>query len=169
MDAVGPLAVLCAAPLLAGGGTAAAAGTATVSTGTVALGAGALTFGTLVVTDPLDGVFTNDQATPLPDGLVGENPRESRGKRKNSGPLTPENGSTGNAEEDFGVLGGGTSQPAPEDKGYPEGTQVAPNGTSIRPGKDGEGPRIDIPANGSKPPETLHYPDPSSPPPEPRE
>lgn len=39
-----------------------------------------------------------------------------------------------------------------------DGTQVAPNGVRHRPGDDVQGPRIDIPANGSRPPETIHFP-----------
>lgn len=36
--------------------------------------------------------------------------------------------------------------------------KVCPNGARIRRGKTGEGPRIDIPANGEKAPETIHFP-----------
>ena len=111
---------------------------------------------------------TNDEATPLPDGLVGDSPSGPKGKRRNSGPLTPENGGTGNAEEDFGTLGGGTSEPASTGDGMPDGSQVAPNGTRFRPGTETKGPRIDVPANGDKPHETLHYPDPPPPPTEER-
>ena len=106
------------------------------------------------------------KAPPLPGGLVGDqtDPRAgpSSGKRHNSGPLTPENGGTGNANDDFDKLTGGTGTSPP---GRAPGTVRGDNGVTIRPGKLGEGPRIDIPANGTKPPETLHYPPP--PPPQP--
>ena len=97
-------------------------------------------------------------STDLPTDLVGDQSDDragkSRGKRHNSGPLTSENGGTGNPEEDFDTLTGGTGKPA---EGRKEGTIIGENGVTIRPGKEGEGPRIDIPANGEKPPETLHY------------
>ncbi|MGH9724934.1 MAG: RHS repeat-associated core domain-containing protein [Candidatus Acidiferrales bacterium] len=105
-------------------------------------------------------------ATPVPTGLVGTDPTPTKG-RTNSGPLAPENGGTGDAGKDFGTLTGGKSGPAPEGKGYPAGTQIGENGTQLRPGSSTSGPRIDIPANGGKPIETLHYPAPPPPPPPP--
>jgi RHS repeat-associated protein len=104
------------------------------------------------------------KAPPLPGGLVGDqsDPRagQSSGKRHNSGPLTPENGGTGNANDDFDKLTGGTGTAPPN---RAPGTVRGDNGVTIRPGKPGEGQRIDIPANGNKPPETLHYPPPPPP------
>lgn len=100
----------------------------------------------------------NDAASPdVPDGIVGANPRETRG-RTNSDGLAEENGGTGDAEKDFDGLTGGVSGPASEGSRYPEGTRVGENGIAIRPGTDKSGPRIDIPAKGEKPHETLHYP-----------
>ncbi len=102
---------------------------------------------------------SGDKGTPLPGGLVGVQDGKSgpQGNRHNSGPLAPENGGTGDAGKDFGKLTGGKSGPAPEGSGYPKGTQVGENGVALRPeGK--AGPRIDVPANGDKPHETLHYP-----------
>jgi uncharacterized protein RhaS with RHS repeats len=103
----------------------------------------------------------NESAPPLPEGLVGtqDDPRAGpkRGKGWNSGPLAPEIGGTGDPEKDFEKLTGGTGKPNPE---RPPGHVTGENNVTIRPGsKAGEGPRIDIPANGDKPPETLHYPD----------
>ena len=98
-------------------------------------------------------------APPLPGGLVGTQDGKGgqRGGRHNSGPLAPEHGGTGNADQDFNNLTGGRS--APDSTGdYPPGTQVGENGVRLRPAKGLEGPRIDIPANGAKPHETLHYP-----------
>lgn len=102
-----------------------------------------------------------------PGGLVGEQDAGSRtqGGRHNSGPLAPENGGTGNAEEDFGNLTGGASSPAPDGSRLPAGSQVGENGVIYRPGTGSSGPRIDIPASGDKPHETLHYPKPPPPPP----
>ena len=101
-----------------------------------------------------------NSAPAIPDGLVGDQ-SDSRsgqsGKRHTSGALTPENGGTGDAQMDFDHLTGGTGQPATTPNTYPPGTQVGANGIIIRPGRTGTS--IDIPANGSKPPETLHYPD----------
>ncbi|MEM5299645.1 hypothetical protein VSR82_35740 [Burkholderia sp. JPY481] len=98
-------------------------------------------------------------APDLPTGLVGEQDSKSgqRVNRNISGPLSPANGGTGDALQDFNKLTGGKSSPAPADSGYPPGTLIGPNGIAYRPGKNGSGARIDIPANGSKPHETLHY------------
>jgi len=97
----------------------------------------------------------------VPKDLVGTQDDKSRqrGKRHTSGPLAPEHGGTGDAAKDFGKLTGGKSQPAPSDSSLPPGSRIGDNKIQIRPGKPGEGPRIDIPASGSKPIETLHYPE----------
>jgi hypothetical protein len=68
-----------------------------------------------------------------------------------------EDGGTGNAETDFGNLTGGVSAPAAEGSGLKPGTQVGENGVIYRPAAGADGPRIDIPASGDKPHETLHY------------
>ena len=100
-------------------------------------------------------------APPLPGGIVGEGSQQGGG-RINSGPLLPEYGGTGNAQEDFETLTGGVPGAAPPTA--PEGTRAGENGIQIRPGRPAEegrpatGPRIDIPASGDKPRETLHYP-----------
>jgi RHS repeat-associated protein len=95
-----------------------------------------------------------------PSGLVGEQDGKSaqQGNRHNSGPLSSDNGGTGDPAKDFEALTGGQSGPAPEGSNYPAGTQVGENGITLRPGTDKAGPRIDIPAQGDKPHETLHYP-----------
>ena len=105
-----------------------------------------------------EGTDTGKTCPPVPGGLVGDqsDPRAGQpGKRHTSGPLTPGNGGTGNAQDDFDHLTGGTGKPFPEGVKRPPGSLVGDNGIWIRPGKDG--PRIEVPANGSKPPETLHY------------
>jgi RHS repeat-associated core domain len=111
---------------------------------------------------------TNENSPALPGGLVGVQDGKSgqRGKRINSGPLAPEHGGTGDSEKDFGKLTGGESHPAPIGQ-YAPGTTVGDNGIAHRPATEDSGPRIDIPANGDKPHETLHYPKPSPPPPPP--
>jgi hypothetical protein len=99
------------------------------------------------------------KSPPLPDKLVGvkDDKSATQGNRENRGPLAPENGGAGNAGKDFDHLTGGKSGPAPEGSKYPPGTLVGENGVAIRP--DGKsGPRIDIPANGDEPHETVHYP-----------
>lgn len=89
---------------------------------------------------------TPSDIPPLPDDLVGDNPRSSTGKRTNTDlpsdafPETIKDLTGGNYVDDA------------------NGSKVCPNGVRIRPGKNGEGPRIDIPANGPKPPETIHFP-----------
>lgn len=103
---------------------------------------------------------THESAPTLPGDLVGvqDGKAGEQGKRVNSGPLDPAHGGAGDAVKDFDTLTGGKSSPASEEKKYPAGTLVGENGISLRPQVDGKGPRIDIPANGDKPHETLHYP-----------
>jgi RHS repeat-associated protein len=105
-------------------------------------------------------IYQANVSPDVPDGLVGEQDKSSRqqGNRQNSGPLSSANGGTGDAATDFDVLTGGQSGPAPEGAKYPAGTLVGDNGISLRPANGKDGPRIDIPAKGDKPHETLHYP-----------
>ncbi len=77
------------------------------------------------------------------------------GKRHTSGALTPDNGGVGIARPDFDTLTGGQKQPAGGT--WPAGTIIGPNGVVLRPGQKGDGPRNEIPGNGKKLPETLHY------------
>lgn len=115
--------------------------------------------------DPVPQHVQQEEAPPVPDQPVGENPKPGRtGGRIVSGPLAPGNGGTGDAGQDFDHLTGGTGKPD-DSQGRPPGTQIGDNGVQYRPGIKGNGPRIDIPANGTKPPETLHYPPPPPPPP----
>lgn len=95
----------------------------------------------------------------LPADLIGTQDAGARqqGNRHNSGPLDPSNGGTGNSQQDFDRLTGGVSGPAPEGSSYPPGTLIGENGIVFRPGEKDTGSRIDIPANGTKPHETLHY------------
>lgn len=99
-------------------------------------------------------------APPVPTGLVGEQDGGAgqAGGRHNSGPLSSENGGTGDTVQDFNRLTGSTAVPAAFGLLYPAGTLVGGNGIALRPATATAGPRIDIPANGSKPHETLHYP-----------
>lgn len=107
----------------------------------------------------------NESAEPaapdVPNGLVGDQsddragPNKS-GKRHTSGPLTPENGGTGDYETDLETLTGGT-RPAGEGDSAPPGSQVGENGIFGRPENSTGGASIDIPAKGDKPHETLHY------------
>ena len=96
---------------------------------------------------------------PLPDDYVGIQDDNSgdQGNRHKSGPLSPEHGGNGNAKDDFNNLTGNTGMPVPDDSTYPPGTLIGDNGITLRPETNGSGPRIDIPSNGSRPHETLHY------------
>ena len=99
-----------------------------------------------------DLIMSNEEASDaaaapdIPDDLYGDNPRDSTGKRTNTD--LP----SGDFEDAVKDLTGGNLT------GLPGGHQVCPNGVRVRPPKNGEGPRIDIPAKGSKPPETIHFP-----------
>ncbi len=102
---------------------------------------------------PTDSMM--NESSELPGNLVGvqDDKAGPQGNRHNSGPLAPEHGGTGDAEADFGVL-----NPSGNAEETDNGTQVGENGVRLRSGTDKKGPRIDIPANGDKPHETLHYP-----------
>lgn len=94
----------------------------------------------------------------VPEELVGGNPKQGGGKKGvNSDGLRPDKGGTGDPEQDFTNLTGGRSGPAPAGGTFPPGTIIGENGIRYRPPRNGKGARIDIPANGAKPPETLHY------------
>jgi RHS repeat-associated protein len=86
-----------------------------------------------------------EETPELPTGLTGQNPQNSSGKRTNTD-------LPGNSQGVFDRLSGGKSTT------QPDGTKVAPNGVRLRPGSGGQGPRIDIPGRGSRPPETIHFP-----------
>ncbi len=103
---------------------------------------------------------------PVPEGLVGDQSdlragTSASGKRHTSGPLLPEHGGTGDANQDFDRLTGGTGRPFPasDNRSKIPGARVGDNGIWIRPGtkNPGDGPRIEVPGNENKPPETLHY------------
>jgi len=98
---------------------------------------------------------------PLPTDIVGDqsDPRAGMGKggkKHTSGPLTPANGGTGDFGKDLDALTGGTRPWQPGDSA-PPGSLVGPNGIFGRPSNSSGGSSIDIPANGTKPHETLHY------------
>ncbi|GAA5784641.1 RHS repeat-associated core domain-containing protein [Chitiniphilus shinanonensis] len=98
---------------------------------------------------------------PVPTDLVGDqsDPRagpNKGGKRHTSGPLRPEHGGTGDYDQDLETLTGGTRPWKPGDKA-PPGSQVGDNGIFGRPQNSSGGKSIDIPPNGTKPHETLHY------------
>lgn len=124
----------------AGVGTIAMPGIGTVAGGIVGGVVGYFVF---------DAVLNSTAENPpqLPEDITGHNPRPSSGKTTNTD-LPP---------EEFGDvvdrLTGGITQ---EGEG---GVRVCPNGVQIRPEVPGvKGPRIDIPAFGGRPPETIHFP-----------
>jgi RHS repeat-associated protein len=91
----------------------------------------------------------SSEAPALPTGLVGEKPRQT-GKSGGTaiGTSLPADRFPETVKELTGESLG------PPDK---NGRRVSPNGVAVRPnGKDG--PRIDVPGNGTKPPEIIHFP-----------
>jgi len=104
-----------------------------------------------------DSSVNKPEVPPLPEGLVGTQDEKAgpARRRHNSGPLDPSHGGTGDATKDFDILTGGQNEPAGDR--FPPGTLIGPNDITLRPGSGDAGPRIDIPGNGSKPHETLHY------------
>jgi RHS repeat-associated protein len=100
-------------------------------------------------------------APALPDKIVGDQSDSRAGPNKNgskhtSGPLTPANGGKGDYKDDLETLTGGTQESKPGDKA-PPGSQIGQNGIFGRDPNSSGGKSIDIPANGIKPHETLHY------------
>ncbi|GAA6140405.1 RHS repeat-associated core domain-containing protein [Hydrogenophaga sp. 5NK40-0174] len=98
----------------------------------------------------------------LPTDIVGDQSDERAGPNKDgtrwtSGTLRPERGGTGDFADDLDHLSGGVRPWQPGDRA-PPGSLVGANGIFGRPTNSSGGASIDIPANGSKPHETLHYP-----------
>ncbi len=87
---------------------------------------------------------------PLPDRIVGNNPRPTRTRTNTDLPADAF------PEAVDGLTGGKVSNSDPNNPDQ----MCCDNGVRIRPGDSsrGEGPRIDIPSNGSKPRETIHFP-----------
>jgi hypothetical protein len=81
------------------------------------------------------GALSGDEpkGAPLPKGYVGENPTRGKGGDRNSGPLTPENGGTGDPEKDFEQLTGGRYRAAGPLGGYRPGAMRGENGITLRP------------------------------------
>lgn len=93
--------------------------------------------------------LVGDQSSPLAGG-------NKSGTRHTSGNLKPEFGGTGKYEDDLKTLAGDT-RPAVRGDRAPPGAQIRENGIFGRQTKISGGKSIDIPANGGKPHETLHY------------
>ncbi len=102
--------------------------------------------GSIFNSDQNDDGCGNGDCPPLPGGLIGSNPRPGSGRINTDRPGIDLPGIIGD-------LTGGVLNPDPNRPGH----KVAPNGVRIRP-DTGKGPRVDIPANGEKPPETIHFP-----------
>ena len=103
-----------------------------------------------------------NSAPPIPTGIVGDqsDPRSGlndSGKKHTSGGLLPQHGGNGDFWHDLGVLGGKLRPVEPSDR-RPPGSWMGENGIFGRPGNSTGGATIDIPANGKKPAEALHYP-----------
>jgi RHS repeat-associated protein len=107
------------------------------------------------------GACPGNNAPPLPDKIVGNqsDPRaglNKSGNKHTSGPLAQENGGNGDFLHDLDVLAGPVRPQRAGDRA-PPGSLVGDNGVFGRPANKTGGSSIDIPANGAKPHETLHY------------
>jgi RHS repeat-associated protein len=89
-------------------------------------------------------------APALPTGLVGEAPRATG---KNGGAAVGTSLPADQFADTVKTLTGGTLG-QPDSKGR----STSPNGVAVRTGGK-NGPRIDVPANGTKPPEIIHFPE----------
>jgi RHS repeat-associated protein len=92
----------------------------------------------------------NTTGPELPSDLVGDSPRPTG---KNGGEAIGTSLPSDKFADVVEKLTGGTLSPPNE-----KGRSVAPNGVAVRTGGKA-GPRIDVPANGSKPPEIIHFPE----------
>jgi RHS repeat-associated protein len=106
-------------------------------------------------------IVHNESTPDLPTDIVGDqsDPRagpNKSGNKHTSGTLTPENGGSGDFEADLGTVAGETRPAVAGDKA-PPGSLIGENGAFGRPENSSGGASIDIPANGDKPHETLHY------------
>ena len=138
---------------------AAALGGATATKVTVgaAVATGVVTAGAAVAHQAGEAGADTPETPALPGELVGEDPTpRGSGNSVTSGKLKPELGGNGDFEHDLGLLAGETRPAGPGDKAPPN-AQVGQNGVFGRPNSKG-GNSIDIPANGEKPHEVLHYP-----------
>lgn len=98
-----------------------------------------------------EGLIQATEAAPaLPGELVGDDPQATG---KNGGTAIGTSLPGGKFADTVKDLTG-DSLGAPDSKGR----SVSPNGVSVRTGGK-KGPRIDIPANGTKPPEIIHFPE----------
>ncbi|HGM7301878.1 TPA: RHS repeat-associated core domain-containing protein [Stenotrophomonas maltophilia] len=132
-------------------------------------------YGGRLLSNVIDSVHRNETADPsnsaagsgdakppaLPTDLVGDQSSPLAGPNKNgtrhtSGNLKPDFGGTGNYDSDLKALAGDT-RPAVRGDSAPPGAQIGENGVSGRQTNSSGGKSIDIPANGDKPHETLHY------------
>jgi RHS repeat-associated protein len=89
-------------------------------------------------------------APALPKGLVGDSPQATA---KNGGTAVGTSLPSGKFADTVKDLTGDTLG-KPDSKGR----STSPNGIAVRTGGK-SGPRIDVPANGTKPPEIIHFPD----------
>ncbi len=87
-----------------------------------------------------------DPVPPLPEGIIGDNPKDGGGRINTDKPAE-------DLPELIEDLTGGILEDDPKNPGH----KVCPNKVRIRP-STGDGPRIDIPASGNKPHETIHFP-----------
>ena len=90
---------------------------------------------------------TSPEVPEIPDKIIGDNPKETK-------PRTNTDLPGDKFPETVKDLTGGALTPDTNNPGH----QVAPNGVRLRPPEEGVGPRIDIPAKGDKPRETIHFP-----------
>lgn len=102
--------------------------------------------GLVAIGNWLSTIFNSNRPPPLPETIIGNNPRQTRGRTNTDLPASDFPGTV----ED---LTGGHVHDDPEGTGH----MCCDNGVRIRPG-DRDGPRIDIPQNGQKPRETIHFP-----------
>ena len=115
--------------------------------GAIELGGVGLAAGLAIILNTSGDQAQQPQAPSLPDSLIGQNARPGGSRNQHRSPRDKPD-----ARGVVQQLGGGGQSVT-----LANGTRVAPNGIRLRP-DTGSGPRIDIPANGSKPHETIHFP-----------
>lgn len=150
-----PDACVIEGPLIIGGGVIYGAAAGLVAIGVCVEACGKIQRGiesaAVSAIKKIGGLAQASEAVPdLPGELVGDDPQATG---KNGGTAIGTSLPGGKFADTVKGLTG-DSLGTPDSKGR----SVSPNGVSVRTGGK-KGPRIDIPANGTKPPEIIHFPE----------
>jgi hypothetical protein len=131
-----------------GGRLAAAAAVESGPIGVIGAGLAGRAIGRAAGTWIEDWLANSANPPDIPDKIIGDNPKPASGSGSRVNTDRPAGSFAGTVEE----LTGGQLTPDPDRPGH----LCCSNGVRVRPSS--QGPRIDVPANGPKPHETIHFP-----------